>query len=158
MAEIVKKQDETTLHNRIHMYKDFTIFWTWRIKLIIFRKFFLFDILSTNWTNCLFYTAILKCIVNKEDFLKMAGVLNPSNQKSLLRKIPLAKSLHRKIPPSKIPPQENTSQQNISGQNTYQQNTSKNKKPTHELKMVFVDILLMISHAPFLSQIHIFLP
>ena len=65
--------------------------------------------------------------------ISVAGVQNPSTQKSLLRKIPLAKSLHRKIPPSKIPPQENTSQQNISGQNTYQQNTSRNKKPTNEL-------------------------
>jgi hypothetical protein len=63
----------------------------------------------------------------------MAGVINPSSQKSLLRKIPLAKSLHRKIPPSKIPPRENTSQQNISWQNTFQQNTSENKKPTYEL-------------------------
>ena len=59
-----------------------------------------------------------------------AGVINPSSQKSLLRKIPLAKSLHRKIPPSNIPPQENTSHQNISRQNTYKQNISNDKKPT----------------------------
>ena len=62
--------------------------------------------------------------------LILAGVLNPSRQKSLRWKIPPSKSLHRKIPPAKFlrRQQENTSQQNISKQNTYQKNTSKNKK------------------------------
>ena len=56
------------------MYKDFTIFLDMEDKLDYFQDFFLFDILSTNWTNCLFYTVILKCIVNKEDFLKICNL------------------------------------------------------------------------------------
>ena len=59
----------------IHMYKDFSIFWTWRLKLIIFRKFFLFDILSTNWTD---YSTQPYCsvdkMVNKWDFLKISNL------------------------------------------------------------------------------------
>ena len=45
--------------------------------------------------------SICMITVLKNDSLQMAGVLNPSRQKSLRWKIPPSKSLHRKIPPAK---------------------------------------------------------
>ena len=72
VVEFKKKQDQTTLHKRIHMYKDFTLFGHEGNKLIIFRKFFLFDMYFKDYSTQSFCS--VDKMVNKGDFLKISNL------------------------------------------------------------------------------------